>query len=71
MATRVDIRKDMRDTIGNSPCVADIERYLGVGKGGAKAFLEGLPSYEVDGRARRYLTIDLARRLDERQVGGF
>lgn len=63
MATRKEIAEDIKNMYGPVVSTADAARYLGMCYRKTTAFLEGLPSYDT-GKEKRYMAIDIARRLD-------
>lgn len=67
MADRKSILKDIRDCKGNALNMADLQDYLGVSKDTARLFVQGIPGYRI-GKNKKYLAIDIARRIEEREA---
>lgn len=68
MATKKEIAEDIKAMYGPVVSTADACRYLGMCFDKTKDFLKELPSYDT-GKEKRYLAIDIARRLDSCRQG--
>lgn len=69
MASRVQICADARRTFcgANMLKLAEAAQYMGVSLNTARRLLEGLDVYAVGG-VKKYLTIDVARRIDGMKI---
>ena len=62
MATKKEIVNDIRSQCGNLITTKDVGKYLGLCPKSTKAFMEGVPHYDV-GRKKCYMAIDVANRI--------
>ena len=69
MAKRTAIAEDIRRQFGKNMLNAtEVADYLGYKRAeSARPFLAGLDCYETGGGQKKYLAIDIARKLDERK----
>lgn len=65
--TKKEIVQDIRETYGNVLSTKQVGQYLGMSPKPAKAFLEGVPAFEL-GRKKCYFAVDLAKRLAESEI---
>ena len=70
MATRAQMRDDMRNTYGRSYLsLTDVARYMGVNREQARAHLKNVPYIQTgQARGKRYGVADLAEMLFSLQV---
>lgn len=66
MATKAEIVADIRAQYGNALSREQARKYLCMGNDTVQKFLEDVP-FMRDERKKRYLAIDLARKIYERQ----
>lgn len=66
MATRAEIAEDIRRQYGNAPSRSQVRKYLGMGNDTVNKWLEDVP-FMRDARKKRYLAIDLARKIHDCQ----
>lgn len=66
MATKAEIVADIRSQYGNALSREQARKYLGMGSDTITVFLSDVP-FMRDSRKKRYLAIDLARKIYERQ----
>lgn len=64
MASKVEITADIRRCYGNALSQRQAKEYLGMGNNQIQEFLIGVPFIQT-GRKKRFLAIDLARRIYE------
>lgn len=60
--TKKEIVQDIRQQYGNLISTNDAGRYLGLSPKPCRAFLKGVPAYEI-GRKKCYFASDIAARL--------
>jgi len=61
---RKRIADDIREQVGNAPCISDVRRYLGVSGDMTTNFLRDIPSFQLcPGGKRLYLAIDIAAKI--------
>ena len=65
--TKKEIVADIRQQVGNVLSTKQVGEYLGMSPKPAKAFLEGVPCFEL-GRKKCYFAVDLAQRLVEAEI---
>jgi len=63
MATRREIADEIRAQYGNFLSQSQVREYLGRGKDQTARFCEDIP-YTQEGRKKRFMAIDIARKLD-------
>lgn len=66
MATKVEIVADIRKEHGNALSRNQVMNYLGMGAASVDKFLSDVP-FMRDARKKRYLAIDIARKIYELQ----
>ena len=66
MATKIEITEDIRRQYGNAISQNQAKASLGMGNTQAAAFLADVP-FMRSGRKKRYLAIDLARKIAYQQ----
>lgn len=66
MAKKTEITADIRSMFGNVLSENQARKYLGMGVEQTKQFLSDVPFFQEE-RKKRYLAIDLARKIYERQ----
>lgn len=65
--TKKEIAADIRQQVGNVLSTNQVGEYLGMSPKPLRAFLEGVPCFEL-GRKKCYFAIDLAQRLAEAEI---
>lgn len=72
MATRVEIAADMRRTFGsNALTKKQVGQYMGYRDRATYNFLRGMDAIpSPHGKQKKYLVIDLARKLEHMQIPG-
>lgn len=72
MATRVEIAADMRRTFGSNVLTKQqVGQYMGTKSRATYEFLRGVDAIpSPQGRQKKYLVIDLARKIERMQVPG-
>ena len=72
MATKAEITADMRRTFGSNALTKQQEgRYMGFKPRATYEFLRGVDAIpSPQGRQKRYLVIDLAKKIERMQVPG-
>ena len=72
MATRAEIIADMRRTFGNNALTKQqVGQYMGTKPRATYEFLRGVDAIpSPQGRQKRYLVIDLAKKIERMQVPG-
>ena len=68
MADRRQIAEDIKKEVGNFFNLTAAARYLGMSRGKTRTFLQGVPFYQ-DGKEKRFLAIDVAKRIEETRRG--
>ena len=68
MAKRIEIANDIKKDFGSCLSISDVGRYLGFCYRKTRNFLSDLPYYDT-GKEKKYLAIDIARKLDNMRVG--
>lgn len=66
MATKAEIVADIRAQYGNALSREQVRKYLGMGNDTVQVWLADVP-FMQDARKKRFLAIDLARKIYERQ----
>lgn len=66
MATKREIVEDIRQQYGNALSRNQVRKYLGMGNDTVSRFLADVP-FMREARKKRYLAIDLARKIYEHQ----
>ena len=66
MATKAEIRAELRELYGNVLSQAQIMNYLKKGKSQTAEWVKDIP-FTREGRKKRFLAIDVARKLYEQQ----
>ncbi len=66
MASKAEIRAELRELYGNVLSQSQVKEYLGKGDHQAAAFVQDIP-FTRDGRKKRFLAIDVARKIYEQQ----
>lgn len=66
MATKAEIRAELRELYGNVLSQGQVKEYLGKGDHQIAEWVQDVP-FTRDGRKKRFLAIDIARKLYEQQ----
>lgn len=66
MASKAEIRAELRELYGNVLSQSQVKDYLGKGDHQTAAFVQDLP-FTRDGRKKNFLAIDVARKIYEQQ----
>ena len=63
--TKQDVKRSIEERYGAFVNVGEVASYLGVDRGTARAYLNGL-TYLPNGREKKYFVGDVAQRITER-----
>lgn len=66
LASKIEIVSDIRKLYGNTLSQNQVQKYLGMGTDQIREFLEDVP-YLRKTRKKRFLAIDIARKIYEQQ----
>ena len=66
MASKAEIRAELRELYGNVLSQSQVKEYLGKGDHQTAAFVQDIP-FTRDGRKKSFLAIDVARKIFEQQ----
>ena len=66
MASKAEIRAELRELYGNVLSQTQVKEYLGKGDHQTAAWVQDIP-FTRDGKKKRFLAIDIARKLYEQQ----